>query len=387
MRKVAFLLLIAVSCHIPSPEAPSWDVTGTLPMVAKTVFIREVAENEDEFFFGDYGPWRFMDEDSVLTSVLSDSMEADWQTLQDLPSDEPSTLPFGPSGWGHNPLDEIEGPHFFRAWLEIEVHHNLPGSLFVAIDVEGWDDNMQSCGELHIEVSAEASMDGRVVKDTTLSSGDDILSFVNPSALHSVPDTFSAEGFTVYSPVGLPVGADAFLFVRVSFLTALDLAFETTVVTKRAEVKQLIISPEDNDLGDADISGDMTGRIKEATFVANISNNLPIGGEGFFKLAHDSLALASAPDLAVGPFEIEAAPFDPETGKPTGVTNSGSEIYLSGDDVEILYNPGPDNDTLYASMEYILAGTGQQRVCLSAPDSVRMQALAIVKALMEFEDE
>ncbi len=387
IRRAVFLTLIAMGCSIPSPKAPSWDVTATLPMVARTVHVREMAETEDEFFFGDYGPWRFMDQDSVLTSVLSDSMEADWQALQDLPSDEPTTLAIGPTDWGRNPLDEVEGPHFFRAWLEVEVHHNLPGSLFVAIDVEGWDDEMRSCGELHIEVSAEASLDGQDIENTTLSAGDDILSFVNPCAFHSVPDTFSAKGFTGYSPIGLPVGPDAFLFVKVSFLTALDLVFETTTVVKRAEVKQLIISPEDDDLGDADISGDMTSRIKEATFVANVFNNFPVGGEGFFKLAHDSLALSTSPELVVGPFEIRAAPFDPATGKPTGVITSGSEVFLSGDDVEILHNPGPGNDTLYASIEYVLAGTGQQRVCLSAPDSIRLEAAAIVKALVDFEDD
>lgn len=387
MRYVFLLSALLLACSISSPKAPSWELTGTLPLVAKTVFVREIAESEDEFFFGDYGPWRFMDSDSVLCSVVADSIAADWETLQDLPTDEPGIFQVGPTYWGENPLDEIEEPYFYRAWVEIVVRHTLPGSLTTEVSVEGWDDEQRPCGTLFVEASAEASASGEQIKTVTYAPEEEVLAFVNPSPEHAVPDSFSAMVRATYTPMGEPVGLEDSLTIKVSLLTALDLAFETTVVAKRAVVKQLIIAPEDNgDVCDSDVSADETNKFRDATFMARFANNLPVGGQGFLKIASDSLSLISDPELVIGPFGIDAAPFDPGTGKPTGVTISSSEAYIDSNDITILHNPGPGCKTVYSSMEYVLEGTGEQRVCVSAPDSVRLESAAIVRVPIEPED-
>jgi hypothetical protein len=387
MKYILLLSTLFAACHLSSPQAPSWELTGTVPLVAKTVFVREIAESEDEFFFGDYGPWRFMDTDSVLTSVLSDSGQVDLDILLALPSDRPDTFNLGPYSWGDNPLDEIEEPYFYRAWLEIVVRHNLPGDIDAEIDAEGWDDDLRSCGTIHMDLDLPPSPDGQTTVETiAYAPQEDVLAFVNPSPLHAVPDSFRAVGVAAYTPTGQDIGPDPFVQVEVSLLTALDLSFETTVVAKRAVVKQLIIAPEDDDTDEADVSADVTNKLVEATFKAQVTNNLPVGGHGFFKMAHDSLLLDSDPEIAIGPFDLDAAPFDPSTGKPTGVSTSTSEAYLDSTDITILHNPGPGFDTLYASMEYVLEGTGEQRVCVSAPDSVRLETVAIVSALIEPED-
>jgi len=387
MRSFIALFLLCAVCSIPSPKAPSWDITGTVPLIATTVYVREIAESEDEFFFGDYGPWRFMDIDSVLVSDISDSICADYERLQDLPANDPETIYFGPEYWGENPLDEIEEPVFYRAWLEIKVEHNLPGDIETQIRIEGWDDLMRSCGMFTVDIAVPRSDQGERVDTLYYLPQDEVLDFVNPSAAHAVPDSFSAVGTARYSPYGQPVNPDAFLCIKVSLLTALDLSFETTTVARRSVTKKLIIAPEDEEIGEADLSGDIANKLRSIHFDTRIFNNIPVGGLGFFKLARDSSSLGDNPDVLLGPFDITPAPFDPVSGKSIGTSESTSGIELTGEDVSIFYNYGADYDTVYANMEYILSGTGEQRVCVSALDYIRLEAIAAVTALVEPGEE
>jgi len=387
MKKLVSSLALMLACSLPSPKAPSWEVTGTIPMVAKTVFVREVAETEDEFFFGDYGPWRFMDADSVLTSVLSDSMEADEPFLLRLSTEVQSDFTTGPTYWGGNPLDEIAGPFFYRAWLEVIVTHNLPGSSDLSVEVEGWDDFSRPCGLIQMSGTTGAAALGEVITDVFYAPSEDVLSFINPTEAHDVPDSFGVRGTATFNPTGDPIDPQPFFTIKVNLLTAIDLRFETTVVAKRAEVKKLVIAPEGEDTNEADISGDLTEKLRELTLRVEVHNNLPVGGTGFFKMAHDSSDLKDNPELIIGPFEIGAAPNDPITGKPTDVTLSISEDVLSETELDLFRNPGPGYDTLFASMEYELQGTGMHRVCISAPDSVRLLSIGMADLLLEPGEE
>jgi hypothetical protein len=91
--------------------------------------------------------------------------------------------------------------------------------------------------------------------------------------------------------------------------------------------------------------------------------------------------------VLAGPFEIAAAPFDPQTGRPTGSTPSHSETILTSDEISVFENPGPDYVTLYAAVEYSLEGTEMQPVCICAPDSLRCYARAELLLLTDLDDE
>lgn len=382
---LVFLLLLA-TCSVPTPKAPRWEVPVNVPLVGKTVHVRDLIDTESNLLWGDYGPFRLMDSDSVLTSQVLLSLEAVEQDLLGLPAQGDTTLSLGPEGTDGNPLDELVDPEFRRAWFELVVEHSLPGSLAVTAIVQAWDDDGRPCGPVELEMSVEAWEDGPALRAVGLWSGEDARAFVNPAPDHAVPEYYQVDAACAYVPVGEPVEPGATLRMEVSILTALDLSFQESVLLTRADVETLIISPEGTGQGEGDVSGDITEHLHGVTVSTDLWNNVPAGGTATLRLATDALGLWNNPDIVVGPFDIAAAPFDPVTGRPTGTTRSHNEARLASEEIALFQNPGPAYDTLYAAVEYLLEGTGTQRVCICGPDSIRSHAWAVLEIAVNPEE-
>ncbi len=389
MNKAIGLLsmLMVASCSVPRPEAPTWETPFTIPLLAKTVRVRDLIQAETELLWGDYGPFRLMDPDSVLTSQVLLTVPADEATLQGLPSDTEASFPLGPVEREGNPLDELVEPEFRRAWVEVVVTHSLPGSVTSSVTVEAWDDQGLPSEPLELEIAAPGWSSGEAVRVCSLWTEKEVLAFVNPTASHGVPDRYQVEATCLYRATGRPVSPGDSLVVEVSILTALDLSFKESVLLTRADVQELTISPEGEGRAEGDVSGDITQHLQRVTISTSVWNNIPAGGEATLRLARDSLRLWDDPEVLAGPFEIAAAPFDPETGRPTGTTPSHSETVLTSDEIGIFQNPGPDYVTLYAAVEYSLEGTEMQPVCICAPDSLRCYARAELLLFTDPDDE
>jgi hypothetical protein len=380
-------LLLLATCSIPTPEAPRWEVPVNVPLVGKTVRVRELIDSESSLLWGDYGPFRLMDTDSVLTSQVLLTLEADEDDLLRLPTQADTTLLLGPENTDGNPLDELAEPQFRRAWFELVIEHTLPGSLGIRASVQGWDDGGHSCGPVELEMAVEPWDSGQPVRAVRLWSGDDVLAFVNPAPSHGVPEYYQAEVSCTYMPFGTPVETGALLRLELSALTALDLSFQESVLLTRADVETLIISPEGTGQAEGDVSGDITEHLKGVTLFTDLWNNVPAGGTATLRLAKDSSGFPDSADVIVGPFEIGAAPRDPFTGRPTGVTPTHNEATLAPEEVALFQNPGPGYDTLYAAVEYVLEGTATEWVCICAPDSIRSHAWAVLDIAVNPEDE
>ncbi len=380
-------LLVLSTCSVPAPKAPRWEVPVNAPLVGKTVHVRDLIDSESGLLWGDYGPFRLMDSDSVLTSQVLLTVRADEEDLLALPTDRDTTLHLGPEDKGGNPLDELVEPEFERAWFELVVEHTLPGSLAAQVLVQGWDDNGRLCGPVELVISVEPSEGGTAVRAAELWSDDEVLAFVNPGPSHAVPEYYRIEASCTYGPSGVPVQTGATLLMEVSVLTALDLSFKESILLTRADVEELVISPEGEGRGDGDVSGDITEHLQGVTVFTDLWNNVPAGGFATLRLARDSLGLWDNPDVVVGPFEIGAAPSDPVAGRPTGVTPTHNEAMLASEEIALFQNPGPGYDTLYAAVQYLLEGTADQPVCICAPDSIRCHAWAELRIMVNPEDE
>ncbi|MCU0610168.1 MAG: hypothetical protein MUE60_00075 [Candidatus Eisenbacteria bacterium] len=385
MRRL--LILLVAGCSIPSPKAPTWDVTANVPLVSRTAFVRELVGAEGDFFFGEYGPFRLMDSDSVVASVVSDVIVADPATLQGLPTQGEAVIPGGTATWSGNPLDELENPSFYRAWLEIVVRHNLPGTVEIETAIEGWDDDGRPSGPLRVSVNAPSSLSGEEIVSTHLVTDPQILIFINPSPTHAVPDSYAATSTLAYTAQGRPVGPQATLSVQVSLLTAFDLTFDGADVDRRSIVQKLVIDPADGDSDDADVEGDLTENLRAALIIADVDNNLPLGGHACVRVDNDSLRLWDDPELLIGPFAFEAPSVDPITGKSTGVAHAQTSVSLDEDQLGLFANPGPGNDTLYAAVEYLLDGSGTRRICICADDSISARILMGITSRIELDDD
>ena len=385
--RLLFFLLLAASCSIPSPQAPTWEVTANVPLVARTVFVRDLIGSDGDFFFGEYGPFRLMDTDSVVTSVVSDVIVAEAYRLQELPAQGEVTVLVGSTTWSGNPVDELDNPSFYRGWIEIVLRHNLPGTVSIATVLEGWDDNNHPCDPVEITIDADPSLAGDEITSVHLLTNAQLLAFINPSPTHGVPDSYAVTGTLTYVGLGQPIGPDPTLSVEVSLLTAFDLTFDGADVDRRSVIQTVVIDPAGSDCDGADVEGDLTENLESGLIVAEVENNLPLGGRAFVRVDHDSLRLWDNPELTVGPFEFDPSPVDAVTGKSTGVATAQSSISLDEAQLNLFANPGPGNDTLYAAVEYLLDGTGTQRICICADDSLAARALMHITSLVEIDDE
>ncbi len=379
--------LLLATCSIPTPKAPRWEVPVNVPLVGKTVHVRDLIDSESNLLWGDYGPFRLMDSDSVLTSQVLLTLTANGDDLLALPTEGDTTLFLGPEDTGGNPLDELVDPQFRRAWFELVVEHTLPGSLAVTALVQAWDDDGHPCGPAELGTTVAPWESGPAAGTVGLWSGDDVLAFVNPGPSHGVPEYYQVDASCTYIPSGPPVQAGATLQIEASVLTALDMSFQESVLLTRADVDRLVISPEGEGRGEGDVSGDITEHLNGVSVFTDLWNNVPTGGSATLRLAKDSLALWDSPDVVVGPFDIGAAPHDPLTGRPTGVTPTHNHATLAPEEIALFQNPGPGYDTLYAAIEYLLEGTGMQWVCICAPDSIRSHAWAVLDIMVNPEDE
>jgi hypothetical protein len=279
-RAVGFLsMFIAASCSVPRPEAPTWEVPFTIPLVTKTVRVRDVIQGEAGLLWGDYGPFRLMDLDSVLTSQVLLTVRADEATLQGLPSDAEASFALGPAEREGNPLDELVEPEFRRAWIEVVVVHSLPGSVASSVTVKGWDDEGLPCGPVELEIGAPAWSSGEAVQVCSLWTREEVLAFVNPTASHGVPDRYQVEATCLYRATGRPVSPGDSLVVELSVLTALDLSFKESVLLTRADVQELTISPEGEGRAEGDASGDITEHLQGVTIFTSVWNNIPALGQ------------------------------------------------------------------------------------------------------------
>ncbi|MBN1425319.1 hypothetical protein JXA88_12265 [Candidatus Fermentibacteria bacterium] len=386
MRPFLVLPLI-MACSIPSPQAPTWEVTANVPLVARTVFARDLIGSQGDFFFGEYGPFRVMDSDSVVASLVSAIVVADPAGLQALPSQGEATIAAGTVGWSGNPLDELDNPEFFRVWIELVIRHNLPGAVTVDALIEGWDDTWRPSEAVEVTAAAPPTSGGVEITSTHLITDERVLAFINPSPAHDVPDSFLATCSVTYGAQGEEVGGEPVLSIEISVITAIDLSFDGASVDRRSIVQKLIISPEDVDSDAADLSGNLTKNLRAALIVTDVANNLPLGGLAYVRVDHDSLNLWIDPALLVGPFEFDAPPVDPLSGKSTGVSDAQSSVTLNEEHLDLFSNPGPGDLTLYAAVEYLLDGAGRRRICVCAGDSIRAEALMAITSLVEVDDE
>lgn len=386
MRQACMILVVVASCSIPSPKAPTWEVTGNVPLVARTVFVRDLIGAQGDFFFGEYGPFRLMDADSVAASVVSEVIVAEPFALQGLPADGETTVVAGTVSWNGNPMDELDNPSFYRGWLEIVVRHNLPGSALIHAVCDGWDDDRRPCGPIEATVAVDPSPTGREVTSTHIISNPQILEFINQSATHAVPDSYAVRASLTYTGLGTPVGPDPSLSIEISLLTAFDLTFDGATVDRRSIVQSLTIGPEGTDADEADIDGDMTKNLRRGLIVADIANNLPLGGRGFLRVDHDAQRLWEAPELMVGPFVFAAPPTDPVTGRSMDVARVPSLVTLTEEQLSVFANAGSEIDTLYAAVEYVLDGSGTHRICICAEDSLSARVRMEITSLVELDD-
>lgn len=384
--RALFVVPLLMACSIPSPQAPTWEMTANVPLVARTVFARDLIGSQGDFFFGEYGPFRVMDPDSVVASLVSAIVVADPAELQTLPSIGETTVAAGSTGWSGNPLDELDNPLFFRAWVELVIRHNLPGTVTVHALIEGWDDNWRPSEPVDVTAEAPPTFDGVEISSTHLITNDRVLAFINPSPSHDVPDSFLATCLVTYGAGGQPVDPEPVLSIEISLITAFDLSFDGASVDRRSIVQRLIISPEGTDSDDADLSGDLTKNLRAARIVTDVANNLPLGGLAYVRVDRDSLNLWIQPNLLIGPFEFGASPVDPNSGRSIGVSAAQSVVNLDEGQLGLFSNQGETDVTLYAAVEYLLDGAGRRRICVCAGDSIQAHALMAVTSLVEVDD-
>ncbi len=190
----------------------------------------------------------------------------------------------------------------------------------------------------------------------TLITDSTVADFLSP-----LPQTVTYSGWARFGD-GVSVGT---IHDGDFVLASIDIAAPLAVTINESQV-DLDIESEEIDQDDIDI---VTDHVVSAALIYDVISHLPIGARVSIRLGGDSATVESAPQLVVGPIEVDAAPTD-AIGLTTGVTTSNTgSIALDSTDIRIL-----ENDPLYIATELWLHDTNGQVVRLTASNYVTVRA-------------
>jgi hypothetical protein len=234
--------------------------------------------------------------------------------------------------------------------LEIESGINLPGALDINISGNG--------GQL-INLAGNIEPGSYNNPLTSYIFASDVSSFLNP-----IPSSITIDGTALFgdgSTVGT-ITANDFIVSRVRITSPLE------VVIGQSNFEG-DISSEEIEQDDID---KITDHLIRAQFVSTIINHLPLGVTVEVYLSGDSATLYSAPQLVIGPIEVDAGLVGVGNVVATA-TESENIIVLDSTDIKILENP-----ILYTGNIITIHSSNGQTVKVSGADYITTRGVVEV---------
>lgn len=221
--------------------------------------------------------------------------------------------------------DELDGLELTAATMLLHVANSsgLPGQVDVVLTGTSATGSIRT---LTVSREIEAAIE-RATRTTTIildESNSSLVEFMN-----NLPESVTLAGAVSVGGVSGTVHADDYAVVDWEITAPVE------VVINDATIET---DPDALDVDD-DIRDMINDHIRGARLETEILNHLPMGVEVRILAGTDTLTLAQAPALEIGPFSVTAAIVDPATHTVAEAVTSTQRIDLSAEQARILGQP------------------------------------------------
>jgi hypothetical protein len=153
------------------------------------------------------------------------------------------------------------------------------------------------------------------------------------------------------------------------------------------DTSKIFIDPEgyeDESQESNRVPAETTDRLQSVSVNTKIRNHLPIGLRLMMRMATDSTKLHSAPEVVVGPLDVDPGEVNAE-GQVTGAPVQDNTLEITSDMIHIFQNKTDIPKPVFIVSDLTLKDSGGNEVQVYASDFVQIEAL--ITLIVELSDD